>query len=503
MTIQGPVTSISSTPYFHVVADITGKGNVSIYSSYLHSAKVGNQVKATGFYNSLGNFQASSASIVSTTSTPAPSPTPTAKPTAAPTTAPTVAPGPVGGSGVNGVVSEFQIFDYSTTASQSEGAAKNMKAVWGAGTGGEGANPKTWLTGNPSLTAITYFAQPTDYNPISGHNLAWFQANHPDWIVYDCDANNNPTKTVAYQPGLPNDVPLDIHNPATIQYEIETIANYAIAHGANAIGADQTLFFDYDGNQAPGYYGCGIYQNGTFVRRWGAAKGGFPNYDPQWNNDVAAWVATAKQILTTNPTYAAHNLKLFVNHPAGSLSNSNETKLIANVDGLVDETGFVDYGHYPTTPSLFPTALAYMEYVQHQGKEILEVAKFSGSLNGDSQNNGLTTSQVAYALGSYLIGNEGKASLFITPGPYGAVYNYSEIATINAKLGTSCGSYTTLGATYIRKFSHGMVVVNPSMGTASVPLAGAYNDVMGRGVSGSSLSVGPANAYILFGTGGC
>ncbi len=508
VTIQGPVTSISTRPYFHVVASIEGKGDVSIYSSYLTKAKVGDVVKAIGFFNSLGNFQAASASIVSTsTSAPTPSPAPTSPPTkkpiTPPTTAPTAAPGPVGGGGVAGAISLFQIFDYSTNATQSLSIAKATSAVWGAGDGNAGATAKTWVNANPSLSAIQYFVQGTDYNPISHHNLAWFQANHPDWVVYDCDGNNRPTKIVAYQPGLAGDVPLDITNPDVIAYQIETVGYFAIAHGANAIGADQTLFFDYDGGQAPGYYGCGVYKDGNFVRRWGSNGAGFPNRDQKWNHDVAAWVETAKAVLTTDPTLAAHHLKLFVNHPAGSTNNGDEKKLIANVDGLVDETGFIDYGHYPTVPSLFPTALSYMEYVQKQGKMILETAKFSGSLNGDSSNFGLTASQVAYAIGSYLIGNEGKASLFITPGPYGAVYKFPQINTINSQLGTSCGSYTTAGPAYVRKFTHGMVVVNPSTRTTSISLGGTYSDAMGRGLAGTTLTVGPANAYILLGNSGC
>ncbi len=499
LTIQGPVTSISTTPYFHVVAAISGKGSVPIYSSELKSAKIGSVVKATGFYNSLGNFQASSASIVSTSgATAAPSPTPGATPTVAPS------PPPVrGAGGVAGVVKLFQIFDFKITGAQSASAAKNEDAVWGAGDGNVGALPSTWLSGNPDLAAIQYVVQPTDYNPVSHHTVAWFQTNHPDWIVYDCNANNQPTHTVAYQPGLAGDVPLDIHNPDVVKYQIQTAGNFAIAHHANAIGADQTLFFDYDGGQNAGWYGCGIYQDGRFVRRWGASGGGFPNHDPQWNRDVAAWAATAKEVLATDATLAPHHLKLFVNHPHGSIADANEQTLIANVDGILDETGFVDYGRYSSNPNLFSAALAYMEYVQHQGKTILENAKFSGSLVGDSSNFGLADSQIAYAISTYLIGNEGHASLFITPGPYGALYKFSQIATINSQLGSSCGSYTTAGSVYIRKFTHGMVVVNPNRSYASLSLDGSYSDAMGRPVTGKSLNVGPGNGYVLLGSSGC
>src|SRR6185312_8824832 len=53
VTIEGTVTSIVPTPYFHVVVNVNGKG-VSVYTSELGAAKVGYLVKATGFYNSLG-----------------------------------------------------------------------------------------------------------------------------------------------------------------------------------------------------------------------------------------------------------------------------------------------------------------------------------------------------------------------------------------------------------------------------------------------------------------
>ncbi len=382
-----------------------------------------------------------------------------------------------------------------------------MSTVWGAGTGDAGANPRTWLAGNSHLAATQYIVQPTDHYAVSQHDITWWQANHPDWIVYDCDQNNNPTRTVAYQPGLPQDVPLDIHNPSVVNYQIQTAAAFAIAHGANAIGADQTLFFDYDGRQQPSWFGCGVYsRDGSFIRRWGALKGGFPNYDPQWNHDVAAWVAGAKAILTTNPVLAPYHLKLFVNHPAGSITNPDEQTIIANADGIVDETGFTDYGHYAGQPSLFTSTLNYMEFVQAQGKQFLDIAKFSGNLEGAASNFGLSSAQLSYAIATYLMGNEGHASLFVTPGPYGVVVGFPQISTVNAKLGSSCGAYNTVanGNAYERKFTGGMVVVNPGVATVEVPLSHAYTNLMGGSAGSGTLSVGPAQAYVLFTTSnGC
>lgn len=506
VTIEGKVTSILTIPYYHVVANVSGK-NVSIYTGELNAAKVGYIVKATGFFNSLGNFQAASASIVSTGSgSPAPSNSPSPAPTASPkpSTSPPAGPpsAPPGGT-VSGVIKQFQVFDFNITAAQSTSNAPNMSVVWGAGTGDAGANPRTWLAGNAQLAVAQYVVQPTDYYPVSGHGIAWWQANHPDWVVYDCDQNNNPTHTVAYQPGLPQDVPLDIHNPSVVNYQVQTAAAFAIAHGANALGFDQTLFFDYDGGQQPGWFGCGVYSpSGSFIRRWGATKGGFPNYDPQWNHDVAAWMAGAKTILTTDAILAPHHLKLFVNHPAGSITDPDEQTVIANVDGDLDETGFTDYGHYAAVPNLFNSTLSYMEFVQGQGKQFLDIAKFSGNLTGASSNFGLSAAQVSYAIATFLMGDEGRASLFISPGPYGKILNFSQIAMVNSKIGTACGSYSTVanGNVYERKFSGGMVIVNPgAAGTVNVSLTHAYTNLMSdAGMGAGTVPVGPASSYILF-----
>jgi hypothetical protein len=400
------------------------------------------------------------------------------------------------------VIQQFQVFDYHVTAAQSTNNASNISAVWGAGTGNAGANPKTWLAGNSQLAVAQYFVQPTDHYAISHHDITWWQANHPDWIVYDCDQYNRPTHTVAYQPGLPQDVPLDIHNPSAIEYQIQTAAAFAIGQGANAIGADQTLFFDYDGGQQTGWFGCGVYsRSGSFTRRWGAIKGGFPNYDPQWNHDVAAWVKSAKAILTTDATLAPYQLKLFVNHPAGSVNDPDEQTIVASIDGELDETGFTDYGNYAAQPSLFQVTLAYMQFVQEQGKQFLDIAKFGGNHSGGWGRFGLSPSQLSYAIATFLIGNEGHAALSIAPGQYGSIYNFPQISTVNSKLGTACGPYTTVanGNAYERKFTGGMVIVNPSTaGTAGVSLPQAYTDLLGRSVSTGTLWVAPAESYILF-----
>jgi hypothetical protein len=397
----------------------------------------------------------------------------------------------------------FQVFDFYMSAAQATATAKQVTGVWGAGTGSRGATARTWTASNPGILDILYFYQGLDTPYISGHNLAWFQANHPDWIVYDCDTSNRPTHTVAYQPGLPG-VPLDIHNPSVVNYQIDTAAKSALARGHNAIGSDQTVFFDYDGRQSPGYFGCGVYlgRNYTnFVRRWGFTGPGFPNYDPQWKTDVANWVKLAHNRLVT--TYA-NRVKLAVNHPGGNPSDTAEQTLVANADVVLNETGFSDYGRFPTI-RIIDRTLAYMNYVQSKGKTYYTIEKM-GSAGGTSATAGVTSSQLSWAISTFLLGNQGHAAMYVTSGPYGVPSYFSQYTTVNSKMGKACGPAIKVGTAYTRRYTGGFVVANDGGTlTQSVPLptGHSYADLMARSL-GNPLHVVAGGSYVLFtATNGC
>ena len=80
-----------------------------------------------------------------------------------------------------------------------------------------------WGSVSPDQPAGVYnlYYYPFDRDADEGtggthHDITWFLANHPDWIEYTCDK-----KTPAYEYDDPN-VPLDITNPAVIDYMMQT-----------------------------------------------------------------------------------------------------------------------------------------------------------------------------------------------------------------------------------------------------------------------------------------
>ncbi len=415
-------------------------------------------------------------------STPSPSPSPiaTASPSPTPAPLPSLTPGPSGST--LGRVGLLQVFDFNMTSAERTADGPRYDLVWGAN------YPAAWYTNHPSLIASRYFIiEQSD----PAHNLTWYQTYHPDWILYNCSSTGTPTRTPAYmQAGAyGTNVPLDIENPDVVSFEIRTLAAPpAIASGYNALAMDQVVFSNImGGNAGTGSYGCGIWEGSTFVYRYKSKS------DSQWTADVVNWMKIAKSILTTDPVIAPHHLKLVVNHPAGNTSNAYEQQLIANVDASLNETGFSNYGNYTKSASLFATSLKYMTYLQAHGVMSLIIDKFV-------QTAALTPVQREWAVGTYLMGNNGNALMYATygglgTGGYGTEYYYPEYST---NMGIPCGAFSGGPQIYQRAFQNGLVVVNAgtTAASATLPLGHVYTDIEGRTVT-NPLSVPGTNAFVM------
>ncbi len=376
----------------------------------------------------------------------------------------------------------MQIFDFSIPASQKISNGPRYDFVWGAGA------PSYWYSKQPSLIASRYtiFMQNA-----GGQDFG----RHPDWVLYNCTSNGTPTRIPAYmQAGAYGTAtPVDIHNPAVITDSVHKFAAAAIGGGYNALAIDQVVFQNImGGNAGPGSYGCGVWQGSRFVRRYTSQR------DGQWAADVVNWVKTAKSIITTDRNIAPHRLKLAINHPAGNTANPLEQQLLANTDMSLSEVGFSYYGHYTTLPTAFIVALNYMIYEQAHGVTALVIDKFVQKLP-------LTPIQREWAIGTYLMGNNGNALLYATyggggTGGYAKEYYYSEYGT---NMGAACGPVTGSRPIYQRKFANGLIVVNSDTAThlASLPVAHFYRDIEGRRVT-NPLVIRGTDAYVMMTTPG-
>lgn len=440
------------------------------------------------------------------TATPAPPP-PTATPPATPTPAPMQTYYPADPQSVIGStyakIGLAQIFDYypndgtSMSTAEIDQDASRYNFVWGS------FNPQPWRQSNPSALVSRYYIIEEDNELISGHNLAWWQANHPDWILYACDSSGNPTHDLAYTPGESfQDVALNFENPSVVQYQLQNLISYAQANGYTTLALDEVILDDFmwGGNKNYGQtpnsteFACGTWNNdGTFNKIYSGRS------DPKFAQDVLNWVSQAR-----NAANQA-GLTIAVNHPAGNPSDGNEQALMGLSQVMLDEGGFSDYGTHPpfASPGYYQQAYAYLEAVQSRGVAAVDIDRF----NNDGST--VTPAHMDYAIATYELANEGNLDLFVIPGVYsgvgyGAENYHQEYGTV---LGPPCTAAQPAGGSlYYRRFASGLVVINAgstSPESFSLPTNHNYADIEGRPIS-NPLSIAPEDGYVLAANGnGC
>lgn len=379
--------------------------------------------------------------------------------------------------------------------SQVSADATRYDWVWGSFNGspsGAPADTPAWRSGNSQALVSRYYIIEEDNILVSGHDLSWWQQNHPDWILYACDSNGNPTHDYAYTPGDGfADVPLNIHNPQVVQYQLGTLIPFAQSNSYNALALDEVIFHDMmlGGNPklgqsvVSGEYGCGTWNSdGTFTKIYSSPS------DPTWTQDILNWVSAAKQAAFSN------GLKIVVNHPAGSTTDPNEQTLMRNVDVTLDEAGFTDYGNYGSV-GFFNSTYNYVEWVERQGVGIGLVQKYY------HETTSFTPSEIEYAIATYMMANEGNADMFLV-GNNGAGYGYGAEQYHNeyqTQLGAPCAAMEGgSNGIYDRRFQSGLVIANVSGATASASLPSnhTYADIEGRPIS-NPITVAAHDAYVL------
>ena len=417
----------------------------------------------------------------------------------------TILPTTAGRFGLIQLLDDYGRANAYLTAAQIQSEAPHEDSVWGA------FFPSTWNQYHAGMIVSRYYLPNEDAYLMSGHNLAWFQTNHPDWILYGCDNNNNPTAHYAYaDTGFANDVPLDLHNPAVVAYQMQYILLYLQTNHYNALAIDNVVFKNYLASPNPileklhastGWYGCGIYTQGpsvpsSFVRRYNAPA----NADQSaWVADTEYWIAQAKA--TLHPA----GIKVIVNHPPfGNTPNSNELQMLGNIDAMLDENGFTHYGT-EASGNLFTNTLSWMLYLQSHNIAFFITDYYC--YKGTDPNTGLactanpaslTAKEVDWALATYALGNNGGADLYVSP-EGGATYTYRpEYAK---GYGIACAAYSKVGTAYVRRFTDGYAIVNPVGGTVqniTLP-AHSYTDIEARALT-KPLTVSAGDAYMLLTT---
>ena len=227
-------------------------------------------------------------------------------------------------------VHTFLTFDSRVNASDVEAAAPGLDYVWGA----TAAHIPAYRKGNKDIVLSMYipFARdpgctaPADAAVDIGvppNNLDWWLKNHPDWVMYTCD------KKVAYSEGDCK-FPHDITSPEVIAWQ-QKFVRQAAAAGYDAMACDN---FQLDNS----FLECGVYRYKKWVQLYNGN-----GQDPKFNADVITWLG--------NFTRAAHTVQSKQGRPMMVIPNSGGILPRAafgpsyeNLDGVLDEEGFTDWG---------------------------------------------------------------------------------------------------------------------------------------------------------------
>src|SRR6266571_1871361 len=311
------------------------------------------------------------------------------------------------------------------------------------------------------------------------HDLTWWKANHPDWVEYKCDKT-----TVAYEFGEAN-VPLDITNPDEVAYMQHTYVDAAV----------QGTLLHYPGVKFEGI----AFDNPNFQNagNWTGQRCG--HYDPAGNwvqqfNGTGNDPAYRQAIITWTKNMQAYMHSHYPNNPMSENFSfdfsfpTDSNTLLSYIDIDNDEQGFTN-GNTASQPD--PNSWYYTDSQWRQKMQALQTFMNLGPRGWYPNNQepvpfaNLTKAQVQWALANYLLIKNNASYLNISGyQEYGYLQIRPEYA---APIGSPTTSYYSSQNVYMRDFTNGLVMVNPSSTTqysVSLP-SGKYKDLYGNTISGS------------------
>src|SRR6266699_5220741 len=313
------------------------------------------------------------------------------------------------------------------------------------------------------------------------HDLTWWKANHPDWVEYKCDKT-----TVAYEYGETTSVPLDITNPNEVAYMEHTYVDAGL----------QGTLLDYPGKKFDGIaFDNPSFQNagdwtGQRCGHWDASHTVWTqqfngtNNDPAYRQAIITWTKNMQSYMHShypnNPM--SENFSFDFSYPTDS------NTLLSYIDIDNDEQGFTN-GNNASASN--PNSWYYTDSQWVQKMQALQ-AFMSHGPKGWYPNNqepvsfaNLTNDQVQWALANYLLIKNNTSYLSISGyQEYGYLQIRPEYA---APIGSPTNAYYASQNVYMRNFTGGLVIVNPSSSTqytVSLP-SGKYKDLYGNTISTS------------------
>lgn len=298
-----------------------------------------------------------------------------------------------------------------------------------------------------------------DFN--NTHSLAWYQANHPDWVVYQGD-NDDP----AYEFGNITYIPIDFTNPAVRTYYFSTFVQPLVDAGYPIIGFDNVCTANV--YQSGGHYDA----NNNWVQQYDSTD----RRDPAWAAAVLDWLSYLADELHAQGVGIAAN----ITWNADAFANlADLQQAVDTVDVYVDEQGFTVHRDANYNDQAWLDKFTFA-----RSNALTKLYLAINQTTADDLANA-SQSQVDWAIANYLLYREQKSMMTLCgKSQYHVFLDRPELHT---DIGTPSSSpvQDTSGA-WKRSYTGGRVLVNPSStATATVTLpAGTWTDMHGATFSG-------------------
>lgn len=303
---------------------------------------------------------------------------------------------------------------------------------------------------------------------------------HPDWVLYTCDR-----LTPAYwywgDTSAPN-MPLDISNPDVASWQLRN-AGFAIGYldaDYSSLSADLVYVRNYD-------RACGIYRNGQWVQLFSGEED-----DPAFSSAVINWASRIHRGLQSLPLPRAFVANF---SPFPWYSDEEIASVAASLDGMLDEQGFTGYasGRIHVAQEAWLHRIRNMIAVQAQGAAFYSM---NYVLNFPPPQE-----ELEWILGSFLMGKEHSAYLLVTPlvRVPGSEVRWPHLPQYDEDMGHPCAAMASTQGVYVRDYSRGISVVNPSWSssyTFTLP-GGSFRDLLGNPIEGDSLYLPPLTGKVL------
>jgi len=324
-----------------------------------------------------------------------------------------------------------------------------------------------WNASGPPIPvwSTNYIAADRDLDRT--HTLAWFEANHPDWIVYGCD-------------GVPTDeygdvyISVDITRPEVREalFEQGVVAKTA-KRPVQSIGVDNL-------DNTNSFRECGVRQGGALKKNYSGRR-----VDPSFAQHQADWMAWLA------PRVHARGLALTGNLSYNGGDRASYWKIAHNLDVILDETGFERKCRPIMLDGQWLDRITLFRDVA-RAKPLVVIEQVCPTLPE------ITPATIAWSLANYLLIKEDRTYLALTPEiqPYGALDDFPELYL---NIGAAAGPLSERGGVYYRRFERALALVNPSsrsQATFEVEGGGWKDEATGISQAGS-ITLPPATAMVL------